>query len=107
MPPDWLRKLLGYNPDVQRNRTEARNIMEHLGYDPSNPLGVKVTARNIPLYRDPAVMLIDQLKEIYVAGELDLVEIANWMPKITRRDYMVGLEKYGHGGRRRPRPATL
>jgi len=68
---------------VQRNRTEARNIMERLGYGPSNPLVVKVAARNIPLYREPAVMLIDQLKEIYVAGELDLVETANWMPKIT------------------------
>jgi peptide/nickel transport system substrate-binding protein len=92
MPPDRLRKLPGYNPDVQRNRTEARNIMGQLGYGPSSPLVVKVAARNIPLYRDPAVMLIDQLKEIYIAGELDLVETANWMPKVTRRDYMVGLE---------------
>ena len=81
MPPDWLRKLPGYNPDVQRSRTEARKIIERLGYDPSNPLVVKVAARNIPLYREPAVMLIDQLKEIYVAGELDLVETENWMPR--------------------------
>ena len=66
---------------VQRNRTEARNIMERLGYGPSNPLVVKVAARNIPLYREPAVMLIDQLKEIYVAGELDLVETENRMPR--------------------------
>jgi peptide/nickel transport system substrate-binding protein len=50
---------------------------------------------NIPLYRDPAVMLIDQLKEISIAGELDIVETANWNPKVTRRDYMVGLENTG------------
>ena len=37
-------------------------------------------------------MLIDQLKEIYIAGELDIVETANWNPKITRKDYMVGME---------------
>jgi peptide/nickel transport system substrate-binding protein len=53
---------------------------------------VKVATRNIPLYRDPAVMLLDQLKEIYFAAELDIVETANWNPKVTRRDYMVGME---------------
>jgi peptide/nickel transport system substrate-binding protein len=95
MPPERLKLLPGYDPDVQRNRKEGREIMAHLGYGPDNPLAVKVAARNIPLYRDPAVMLIDHLKEIYIAGELDLVETANWNPKVTRRDYMVGLENTG------------
>ena len=95
MPPDRLKLLPGYDPDVQKNRTEARKIMRQLGYGPDNPLAVKVAARNIPLYRDPAVILIDQLKEIYIAGELDIVETANWNPKVTRRDYMVGLENTG------------
>jgi peptide/nickel transport system substrate-binding protein len=93
MPPERLRSLPG--PDVQKNRSEAHEIMQRLGYGPDNPLAVKVAARNIPLYRDPAVMLIDQLKEIYIAGELDIVETANWNPKVTRRDYMVGLENTG------------
>jgi peptide/nickel transport system substrate-binding protein len=95
MPPERLRSLPGYDPDVQENRGEARKIMQRLGYGPNNPLTVKVAARNIPLYRDPAVMLIDQLKEIYIGGELDIVETANWNPKVTRRDYMVGLENTG------------
>jgi peptide/nickel transport system substrate-binding protein len=54
MPPDRLKLLPGYDPDVQKNRTEARKIMQQLGYGPDNPLAVKVAARNIPLYRDPA-----------------------------------------------------
>jgi peptide/nickel transport system substrate-binding protein len=95
MPPDRLRSLPGYGPGVQKNRSEAREIMQRLGYGPDNPLAVKIAARNIPLYRDPAVMLIDQLKEIYIASELDIVETANWNPKVTRRDYMVGLENTG------------
>jgi peptide/nickel transport system substrate-binding protein len=95
MPPERLRSLPGYDPDVQENRGEARKIMQRLGYGPNNSLAVKVAARNIPLYRDPAVMLIDQLKEIYIGGELDIVETANWNPKVTRRDYMVGLENTG------------
>ena len=92
MPPDRLAKLPGYDPDVAKSRAEARQIMQRLGYGPDHRLAVKVASRNIPLYRDPAVMLIDQLKEIYIDGELDIVETANWNPKITRRDYMVGLE---------------
>src|SRR5258708_12313066 len=40
-------------------------------------------------------MLIDHLKEIYINAELDIVETANWNPKVTRRDYMVGLENTG------------
>jgi peptide/nickel transport system substrate-binding protein len=95
MPPERLRSLPGYDPDVQKNRAEARVLIQRLGYGRDTPLAVKVAARNIPLYRDPAVMLIDQLKEIYIAGELDIVETATWNPKITRRDYMVGLENTG------------
>ena len=79
----------------RKTAAEARQIMQRLGYGPDNPLAVKVAARNIPLYRDPAVMLIDQLKEIFIAGELDIVETANWNPKVTRRDYMVGIENTG------------
>jgi peptide/nickel transport system substrate-binding protein len=92
LPPDRLAGLPGYDPDVTKSRAEARRIMQARGYSADKPLSVKVATRNIPLYRDPAVMLIDQLKEIYIAGELDVVETANWNPKITRRDYMVGLE---------------
>ena len=50
--------------NVQKNRSDARAIMERLGWGPDHPLSVRVAARNIPLYRDPAIMLIDQLKEI-------------------------------------------
>ena len=95
MPPERLKTLPGYDPDVAKNRGDARKLMQQLGYGPDNRLAVKVAARNIPLYRDPAVMLIDQLKEIYINGELDIVETANWNPKVTRRDYMVGLENTG------------
>ena len=56
-----------------------------------------MATRNIPTYRDPAVILIDQLKTIYIDGELDTVETANWFPKIARKDYQVGLNLTGSG----------
>ena len=66
LPKEMLEKLPGYGPDVEKSRTEARAIMKQLGYGPENPLKVKIVTRDIPAYRDPAVILIDQLKEIYI-----------------------------------------
>jgi peptide/nickel transport system substrate-binding protein len=95
MPDDMLAKLPGYGPDVEKNRAEARKIMQKLGYGPDKHLSVKVSARNIAQYRDPAVILIDQLKKIYIDGELDAVDTAVWFPKITRKDYQIGLNLTG------------
>ncbi len=71
--------------------------MEGLGYGPSNTLKVKVSTRNIAIYRDPAVILIDQLKQIHIDGELDNVDTPQWFAKVARRDYQVGLNLTGSG----------
>jgi peptide/nickel transport system substrate-binding protein len=91
MPPEMLATLPGYDPDIGKNRAQARKIMEKLGYGPDKRLAVTVSSRNIPAYRDPAVILIDQLKEIYIDGVLEPVETANWFPKVMRKDYTVGI----------------
>ena len=49
MPPEVMKTLPGYDPDVQKNRAEARAIMRKLGYGPENRLALKVSTRNIPL----------------------------------------------------------
>ena len=97
MPPDLMRKLPGYDPDVAKNRVEARAIMARFGYGPSNRLALKVSTRDIAPYRDPAVLLIDQLKEIYIDGELEPVETTGWYPKVFRKDYKIGLNLTGNG----------
>ena len=91
LPPELLTDLPGYGPDVEKRRAEARGIMENLGFGPDRPLAVKVSARNIPISRDPAIILIDQLKTIHINGELDPVDTAVWFPKLLRKDYVVGL----------------
>jgi peptide/nickel transport system substrate-binding protein len=96
MPPEILKTLPGYDPDVAKNRAEARNIMEKLGYGPDNRLKIKVSARNTPFYRDPAVILIDQLKEAYIDGELETIDTTSWYPKVMRKDYTVGLNLTGN-----------
>src|SRR5260370_33528722 len=91
LPPEILNTLPGYDPDVQKNRAEARRIMEKLGYGPNRRLDIKVSARDASYYRDPAVILIDQLKEIYIHGELEPGETTQWYPNVMRKDYTVGL----------------
>ena len=95
MPKEMLEQLTGYGPDVKKNREEARTLMRSLGYGPDNRLKVKVSSRNIAWYRDPAAILIDQLKEIWIDGELDAVETASWVPKLMRKDFTVAMSLSG------------
>ena len=95
MPPDLLRSLPGYAADVDKSRAEARKIMEGLGYSEAKPLKVKVSTRNIAVYRDPAVILIDQLKKVHIDGELEVVDTSIWHAKVTRGEYSVGLNLTG------------
>ena len=37
------------------------------------------------------MILIDQLKEVYVDGVLDIIPTVNWYPKVARKDYSLGL----------------
>src|SRR3984893_14114622 len=97
MPPEILKTLPGYDPDVPKNRAEARKIMEKLGYRPDKRLEIKVSTRNVQPYRDAAIILIDQLKEIYINGELEVVDTVQWFPKVMRGDYTVGLNLTGNG----------
>src|ERR1700704_5981559 len=82
MPEEMLEAIPGYGPDINANREEARKLMQKAGYGPDKHLAVKISTRNIPIYRDPAIILIDQIKSIYIDAELDVVETANWFSKV-------------------------
>jgi peptide/nickel transport system substrate-binding protein len=96
MPKEMMETIPGYGPDIKANRDEARKLMLKAGYGPDKHLAVKVSTRNIPVYRDPAVILIDQLKTINIDAELEVVETANWFPKIARKDFSLGLNLTGN-----------
>ena len=96
-PPDVLQTVPGYSADVEKSRAEARKIMEGLGYSDAKPLKVKVSTRNIAIYRDPAVILIDQLKKVHIDGELEVIDTSIWHAKVTRGEYAIGLNLTGVG----------
>jgi len=68
---------------VQKNRAAARQIMQELGYGPGERLSIKLATRNDFIYRNPAVILIDQLKEIGIDAELDVIDTTRWFPKVS------------------------
>jgi peptide/nickel transport system substrate-binding protein len=97
MPKEMLPDLLGHSPDHAKNLAEARDLMKKAGYGPDKPLKIKVATRNIAIYRDPAVLLIDQLKQIYIDAELEPVDSPAWFPKVARKDYTIGANLTGYG----------
>jgi peptide/nickel transport system substrate-binding protein len=97
LPEEIVKTLPGYGPDVAAARAEARKLMESQGYGPNNRLSIKISTRNIPPYRDPSVILIDQLKEIYIDGELELVDTPVWFPRLAKKDFTMGINLIGNG----------
>jgi len=95
MPADVLQTLPGYGTDMHENRAEAREIMQRLGHGPDHRLKIKVSTRDIPPYRDPAVILIDQLKDVYIDADLETIDTTQWYPRVMRKDYTVALNLTG------------
>ncbi|MBS0220876.1 MAG: ABC transporter substrate-binding protein [Proteobacteria bacterium] len=97
LPPEMVASIPGYGPDVEKNRSEARELMKKAGYGPDKHLTLKVSTRGISLYKDPAVILVGQLKEIWIDAEVDIVETSQWYSKVERKAYSIGLNTTGNG----------
>ena len=69
--------------------------MQKLGYSDAKPLSIKIQTRNLPTYRDPAVIVSDQLKKIYIVGELDILDTPRWYARLAKKDYTIGLNVTG------------
>jgi peptide/nickel transport system substrate-binding protein len=95
MPVEMVNSLTGYGSDTGKNIGEARAIMEKLGYSETNPLQIKIQTRNLPTYRDPAVIVSDQLKKIHIVSELDILDTPRWYSKLSRKEYTIGLNVTG------------
>jgi peptide/nickel transport system substrate-binding protein len=94
LPPEMLKTLIGYG-DVARSREEARALMKQAGYGPDKRLKIKVSTRNIATFRDPAVILIDQLKQIYIDGELEVIDTTVYYNRVFKKEYVVALNLSG------------
>ena len=77
-------------PTSRRTAPKPARSWRSSATDRTSRSPIKISTRNFPAWRDPAVILISQLKEIYIDAELELVDTAQWYPKMTRKDFTVG-----------------
>ena len=95
MPPDMLATLTGYGPDIEKNREEARTIMRKLGYGPDKPLETRIFTRDLNNFRDPALILNDQLKKIYINAELEVADTPQYYARVFKKQFVIGLNLTG------------
>ena len=108
MPPEMLETMPGYGPDVKKNRDEARKLMEKAGYGPDKRLKMKVSTRNIAVYRDPGGDPDRPAQgHLYRRRARRGRDRASGSPKVARKDYTVGLNLTGSAASTiRTRPST-
>ncbi len=94
LPPEELKTTFGYG-DVEKNREQGRELMKQAGYGPDKRLKVKISTRNIPTFRDPAVIMIDQLRHVYVDGELEIIDTAVYYNRMFKKEYAVAVNQTG------------
>jgi peptide/nickel transport system substrate-binding protein len=94
MPKEMVTSIVGYT-NVEANREKGRELMKEAGYGPDKRLKVKVSTRNIATFRDPATILIDHLKHIYVDGELEVIDTSIYYNRVFKKDYSVALNLTG------------
>ena len=97
MPAEELRAVEGYGTNPATSRAKGQEIMRRLGYSPEKPLRIKVSTRNIPVYRDNAVLLTDHLKHVFIEGEVEPIDTAVWYTRMIKKDYQVGMNVQGLG----------
>jgi peptide/nickel transport system substrate-binding protein len=85
----------GYTGTLEQRRREGQRLMREAGYSEQNPLRLKVITRDSPSYRDPAVILIDHLKSIFIEAELQNLETSQWYNTLARNSWTIAQNQSG------------
>ncbi len=92
--PDALKDLPGYG-DPEAAREKGRALMREAGYGPDKRLRIKVSTRNAASYRDLATILVDQLRAIYIEGEVEPIDAAIYFNRLYQKSYVLALNATG------------
>ena len=95
MPKEVLEKLPGYSGTLAERQAEAQRIMAELGYGPSKRLKITVSTRDFTTYKEPAVILVDQLNKLNFDAELEIIDSTTWFGRAARQDYTIAFNLSG------------
>jgi peptide/nickel transport system substrate-binding protein len=83
-----IESLPGLDKDVEKNRAEARKLMEEAGYGPNKKLKVAYLARLTSASALlGATMVADQLRSIYIEGEIEQKEYTIYTGALMKGAY--------------------
>jgi peptide/nickel transport system substrate-binding protein len=98
LTPAQLSGLPGFGSDVERNRAEARKLMEEAGYGPNKKLKTSFMVRaSSPVFVMGATLAADQLRTIYIEGDVDVKEYTVFTGAIIKGAYTMAFETSGSG----------
>jgi len=80
MPPEMVQTLPGYGETCRRTARRPGPSCRSSATAPTSVSRSRSRPATSPSTAIPAAILIDQLKEIYIDGELETIETANWVP---------------------------
>jgi peptide/nickel transport system substrate-binding protein len=96
LTPAQLESVPGFGKDVEKNRAEARKLMEEAGYGPKNPLKVPIFVRaSSPAFVAGATLTSDQLRHIYIESTVEVKEYSIFTGAIIKGAYQLGFETSG------------
>jgi peptide/nickel transport system substrate-binding protein len=90
-PPEELKKLAGYWPDINASRAEAKRLLREAGV----PDGFAFTFKNrgIPQPYEPlGIWMIDQWRQIGLNVKQEVIEASAYHPMLKRGDFEVAMD---------------
>lgn len=96
LTPAQLEAVPGFGKNVEANRAEARKLMEEAGYGPNKKLKTTFMVRtSSPNFTMGATLAADQLRSIYIEGEIEPKEYTIFTGAIIKGAYSMAFETSG------------
>jgi len=96
LSPAQLETVPGFGKNVERNRAEARKLMAEAGYGPHNKLKTTyITRMSSGLFLVDASLVADQLRNIYIEGEIEQKEYTVFTGAVIKGAYTLAFERVG------------
>lgn len=96
LTPEQLEAVPGYGKDVEKNRAEARRLMEDAGYGPSKKLRLTYLVRQAQAsYMLGATLVADQLRHIHIEGDIEQKDYTVFTGALVKGAYTLAFHQTG------------
>ena len=95
MPKAVIEQLPGFSGTLAERQAEAHKIMRDLGYGPAKRLKITVSTRDFTTYKEPAVILVDQLNKLHFDAALEIIDSTIWWGRASRQDFTIAFNLGG------------